>query len=401
MITVTEALAIVQSNTKDFGIEEIPLSDAIGRTLREEIIADRDFPPYDRVTMDGIAISYASFQNGERNFRVAGVAAAGVPKQSLEDPNACLEVMTGAIMPSGVDSVIRYEDLTIIDEMATVNLDEIKFQQNIHFKGSDRKAGDVIIPSGLKISSSEIGVCATVGKHSLKVSKLPKSIIISSGDELVEINEQPLSHQIRRSNVYRLETLLKNYQIPVTTAHLADDFEEIVNFLKEVITQYDLVILSGGVSKGKFDYLPEALNRLGVKKLFHKIQQRPGKPFWFGKYENTATVFAFPGNPVSSFMCAQYYLKSWLNKSTQTTDNQTAYAILNEDVYFKPNLTYFLEVKLHFNAKGQIIATPIKGNGSGDLANLVDADAFIQLPQGKSEFKKGEVYPFITYRSLF
>lgn len=400
MITVEEALSFIENNTRDFGIEEIPLEQGINRILREDIHADRDFPPYDRVTMDGIAINYEQFNAGIRKFKVAGIAAAGSPKTKLDDSSQCLEVMTGSIMPEGVDTVIRYEDITINNGIAVVDIEEINHQQNIHFKGIDRKKGDEILRSGIRISSSEIGVCATVGKAKIKVSRLPKTIIISTGDELVDIDGTPLPHQIRKSNVFGLGTVLKHYDLPVDTAHLLDDYDSIVEKLKTLINDYDLIILSGGVSKGKYDYLPQALEEVGVEKLFHKVKQRPGKPFWFGKYKEKTTVFAFPGNPVSSFMCSQYYLKYWLDKSIQYKPTFLPKAKLGVDVNFMPDLTYFLEVKISVNDQAEIVAEPIKGNGSGDLANLVDADAFIVLPKGRNDYYKDEVFPIFFYREI-
>ena len=221
--------------------------------------------------------------------------------------------------------------------------------------------------------------------------------IISSGDELVNIDQTPLPHQIRRSNVYRLKTVLKHYHIKADMAHLLDDYEAIVEKLRSYLSTYELIILSGGVSKGKFDFLPKALEELEVEKHFHRIAQRPGKPFWFGS-KGKATVFAFPGNPVSSFMCMQQYFKPWLDQSLQLKSEVQPKAVLGTDVNFKPDLTYFLEVKLDYTENGQLIANPVKGNGSGDLANLVDADAFIVLPRGRELFQKGEVHPIIFYR---
>ncbi len=398
MITVEEALEIIRNNARDFGIEEISLDESLGRILREPLIADRDMPPYDRVTMDGIAIRHSEYESGQREFPIAGIAAAGAPKMNLEEKGKCLEVMTGAIMPDGVDTVIPYEMVNIENDVATVTAEVVNHRQNIHFKGLDRKEGDKVVLPGKKLSSVEIGVGATVGAATIKVSRLPKAIIISTGDELVNINETPLAHQIRRSNVYRIKTVLKNYQIGVNTAHLDDDYDQIVSKLRNVLNDYELIILSGGVSKGKFDFLPKALEELGVKKHFHRIKQRPGKPFWFGTAPNGSTVFAFPGNPVSSYMCMQQYFTVWLEESLQVEKTPQPMAVLNGDVTFKPDLTYYLEVKLDYNEKGQLLANPVKGNGSGDLANLVDADAFIILPRGRDEFKKGEVHPLLIYR---
>lgn len=397
MISVEEAHQIIASHARDFGVEEITLENGIGRVLREPIVADRDFPPYDRVTMDGIAIRYEDFEKGTKSFKISGVAAAGSPKMVLTSVNECLEVMTGAIMPDGLDTVIPYEMIRIEEGIANLEVDDIKHQQNIHFKGLDRTKGDIVIRPGKRLSSPEIGVCATVGKATIQVSRSPKTLVISSGDELVEIGENPEVHQIRRSNVYRLKTVLKHYHISVDTAHLMDDYDSIVEKLQTYLDQYELIILSGGVSKGKFDFLPEALEEVGVEKHFHRIAQRPGKPFWFGTKGKT-TVFAFPGNPVSSFMCMQNYFQPWLDECTQAEPEPLPMAVLGADVSFAPDLTYFLEVKLAFSETGELIGMPIKGNGSGDLANLVDADAFIKLPRGKNEFLKGEVYPIIHYR---
>ena len=399
MIDVEDALKIVYGHLGHWGTEKISLDQSLGRILREEIVADRDFPPFNRVTMDGIGLNFDQFERGQRVFEIKGEAPAGGSQKELQDLLSCLEVMTGAIVPIGVDVVVRYEDLEIKEGKAKVLLSNLNRNQNIHFKGSDRRQGTVILSSGKCISASEVGVCATVGRNKVSVSRLPKTLIVSSGDELVNIDQTPLSHQIRRSNVYRIATVLESYKIQPSVMHLNDDFNEIVKKLESQIADYDLILLSGGVSAGKFDYLPEALSVLGVEKLFHKVKQRPGKPFWFGKKDDKL-IFAFPGNPVSSFMCAQQYFKPWLDRSLQSSETRLPWAELVEDVHFKPDLTYFLEVKIIFHPSGKIKAYPVKGNGSGDLANLVDADAFIQLPSGRSDFLKGEVFPFIPYRNL-
>lgn len=398
MITVATALDLIQQQQTDFGTEAIPLHQSVGRVLREDISADRDFPPYNRVTMDGICIRQAAFDQGLRQFAIKGVAAAGSPQTTLQSEEHCLEVMTGAILPQQADIVIRYEDLDIAEGIATVNLEALKTRQNIHEQGEDRQAGSLVIPAGRVISPAEVGVAATVGKAQVLVSRLPKVLIISTGDELVDIDEKPAAHQIRRSNVYRLQTTLQHFGIQAHTAHLQDDLEAIKNALSEFLEQFDVILLSGGVSKGKFDYLPEALAALGVEKLFHKIKQRPGKPFWFGKHPGGTLVFALPGNPVSSFLCTHRYFIPWLRSSLSLQAKTFPMAQLTEAVQFTPDLTYFAQVKLSYSPEGQLLANPIHGNGSGDLANLVDTDAFIQLPRGRDDFHAGERFPVILYR---
>ena len=396
MITVEEAKHIILENTQDFGIEEIPFLEAVGRVLKEDIVADRDFPPFNRVAMDGIAINHRFFEHGIRDFKIEGIQAAGSPQQTLDNAANCYEVMTGAVLPNNTDTVIRYEDVDINTLVATITIDEIKEGQNIHTQGSDKSEGTILIKKNTIISAAEIGVLATVGKVTVKVAKQPKVMIVSTGDELVDVNENPLEHQIRRSNVYTLVSLLNDLKIPAKTAHIADEKQILKENIASFLQEYDVLLFSGAVSKGKFDFLPEVLDELGVKKLFHKVLQRPGKPFWFGTTDN-CNVFAFPGNPVSTFVNCMVYFYQWYKKSVGVSSEEKT-AILVKDVTFKPNLSCFLQVKLT-SENGQVYATPIEGNGSGDLASLVDADGFIKLPRTEEiAFKKGSVFPILTYR---
>lgn len=395
MIDTDRAREILRETVMDFGIELIPLDLSVGRVLREDWVADRQMPPYDRVTMDGIAIRYADYEVGTRIFAIAGVAAAGSPVMEMTGAGNCLEVMTGAILPDGTDTIIRYEDVEIAEgeKQATIAADlSIRAGQNVHGKGSDRPAGAVLCKAGKLIRPAEIGIGATIGKSMVKVSKLPKVVIVSTGDELVEIDQQPLPHQIRKSNVYRMMASLRATGIIAQRRHLNDDMAEIKSTLQTLLKEFDIILLSGGVSKGKFDFLPEALDQVGVKKRFHKIRQRPGKPFWFGQHPNGTTVFAFPGNPVSSYMCHQVYFLPWLRASLGYSIPSLPYAELTAPITFKPDLTYFAQVKIEYDPTGKLLATPVQGNGSGDLANLTDADGFLELPEGKDGYMTGEVY---------
>ncbi len=397
MITVQEATQIILSNTMPLKTQSIPLQDATGRILQENITTDRDLPPFDRVTMDGIAIDYASFQAGQRSFKIESVGAAGAAQTTLNDPKNCIEIMTGAMCPRQADTVIRYEDVEIENGIATIQIDTIRQQQNVHFQGSDRKKDTIVARSGARISPAEIGVAASVGKANLLVSTLPKIQIISTGDELIEVSETPLPHQIRTSNVYTIQAALKQWGIQADRLHLLDDKAQLRTKLTQSIRDYDVLILSGGVSKGKFDFIPEILDELGVKKHFHRIRQRPGKPFWFGRTAETF-VFALPGNPVSSFMCLNRYFRIWLEASLAAAKVAKPRFALAAPVHFKPDLTYFVQVKLQYSSDGNVSAMPIEGNGSGDFANLVNADGFLELERGKDIYEAGEAYDFLAWR---
>ncbi|WP_299522574.1 molybdopterin molybdotransferase MoeA [uncultured Lutibacter sp.] len=396
LITAQEALEIILKTSEDFGTEEVKFLKSLGRTLKEDIVADRDFPPFNRVSMDGIAIDVAAFNNGQRAFKIEGIQAAGSEQLTMQNPTNCIEAMTGAILPKNTNAVIQYELLTIENEIATINLEAVKNLQNVHLKGLDRKLGDILISKNKLISPAEIGVFATVGKTTVKVAKRPKVMIISTGNELVGVCETPEEHQIRRSNVYTLVSLLEKLNIQSETAHISDDKNLLLSKISSFLNDFDVLLFSGAVSKGKFDFIPDVLNELGVKKLFHTVKQRPGKPFWFGK-KGSKTVFAFPGNPVSTFASCLKYFYPWYYKSIGLNFENKNQAILTEDYFFKPDLTYFLQVKIT-KEDGKIFATPITGRGSADLANLVDSDAFLELPDDRSNFTKGEAFPLITYR---
>ncbi len=398
MISVDKATQIVLENPSDFGEETVPLCQAPGRVLREDLGADRDFPPFDRVAMDGIAIRYEVFRAGRRSFSVHGLQAAGAQQMELHDPNGCLEVMTGSVLPLCADTVVRYEDVVVNEGQATLLTNDVRPGQNIHRQGSDRPKGALIVPAGGLISAAEIGVAATIGKTQLKVGRLPALTIISTGNELVEVDQVPLPHQIRKSNVHTLAAAVSSWGLQARLLHLKDDRAEIRKNLAHSLASSDVLMMSGGVSAGKLDYVPEVLEKLGVKKMFHKIAQRPGKPFWFGMSEGNTPVFAFPGNPVSSFLCLHRYFFPWLRQKIGLLPTEPEYARIAEDFTFKPHLTYFLQVKLRVGNDGQIWAEPKKGGGSGDLANLVDTDAFLELPAGQDNFSKGEAFPFFRYK---
>ena len=402
MISVEEALKIILKNTQDFGVEEIPFLESVGRTLKEDILADRDFPPFNRVSMDGIAINQEYFKEGIRDFKIEGVQAAGAEQKTMKVASNCMEVMTGAVLPENTDTVIRYEDIVNENGIATIQIDSITGNQNVHQKGKDRSQGDLLIPKNRIITAAEIGVIATVGKATVKVAKTPKGMIVSTGDELVEVSETPLAHQIRRSNAFTLVSLLERLNIQAETSHITDDKELLKQKISGYLKDYDVLLFSGAVSKGKFDFLPEILEELKVQKLFHRVAQRPGKPFWFGRLVSEETrrdkiVFAFPGNPISTYVNCLVYFYPWFAKSAGFELKEET-VILGKDVSFKPQLTYFLQVRIDVKF-GHLVAFPIKGNGSGDLASLVEADGFIQLPKEQIEFKKGETFSFIRYRN--
>lgn len=399
MINVQQAEDIILSQYQDYGKESIAYQLALGRVLAEDILADRDLPPFDRPTVDGIAIRFTSYEKGNRTFAIKAVQSAGEASVAIDSEDQCIEIMTGAALDSTVDTVIRYEDITVSNGIATINID-IRKGQNIHLKGKDKSAGEVLVKANQVITPAIIGIAASVGKTSLQVKKIPKIIIISTGDEMISPEIAPTAFQLRRSNGITIQSVLEKYKIAADLLHLNDNYNEIKNELIRCIAQYDVLLMSGGVSMGKFDYLPQVCEEVGIEKLFHKIKQRPGKPFWFGKSQNQKLVFAFPGNPVSVFMCLHRYFIPWLEKSLGIPQSSPLYAILGNDIEFPFSLQYFAQVKLQINEQGQLIANIVDTNGSGDFSHLAETDAFVELPLEQNIFRKGEVYKIWKYSFL-
>jgi molybdopterin molybdotransferase len=292
-----------------------------------------------------------------------------------------------------------YENLDLKHGIAHMNTLPKK-GQNIHRRGSDRKKGELVLKENTRIASQDIGILASVGHSEVLVKKLPSIAVISTGDELVEVNKTPLPHQVRTSNAYQLYAALREEGIKPLLLHVADDKDMIRQKLLYAISEMDLLLLSGGVSKGKFDYIPDILEELEVEKIFHKVLQRPGKPFWFGRQKTLGTlIFSFPGNPVSTYICYYRYFRDWLRRSLGLPVMEID-VNLGETIVARGDLTGFIGVKIR-REQGKLVATRTKSNGSGDLCSLAETDGFICLSPREEPYLSGSVVPFIPTRKLF
>ncbi|MFN4087335.1 MAG: molybdopterin molybdotransferase MoeA [Spirosomataceae bacterium] len=390
MISVEQATHIIQSISFPWPTKSIPLPDALGEILAEDILADRDLPPYDRVTMDGIAIDFDRFDPA-RPFRRQTIVRAGEYPASLQNPEDVIEVMTGAMLPPGCNTVIRYED--IIQEEETWKIVPgitIKKGQNIHTKGQDSRPSDVLVPKGTRLHPTAIGIGASVGNDQVLVYQKPSVLIVSSGEEIVPIHQTPEAFQIRSSNSYALSAMLQPWVGKITLLHVPDDPIQMEQMLSLHWT-HDIILLTGGVSAGKYDFVPGILVKLGVQKHLQRVAQKPGKPIWFGTTEKNQAVFALPGNPASSILCTVRYVLPWIQQQFGMAPTQEE-AILSESFHHQLPLTYFLQVTL-FVKDGKTWAIPTPGNGSGDLVNLARVDGFLEIPPGECTFEAGTVFP--------
>lgn len=390
MLTTAEALNRILAAMPELSVESVALRAADGRVLRQVVEAERDQPPFDRVMMDGIAIAHSDFANGLRQFPVQCTQMAGDAAAVLSQ-GKCIEIMTGASLPAHADCVIPVERISVSEGIAILEHGyEAVAQQFIHPRASDHAAGSQLLAPGKRVSAMDIAVIASAGLTHVDVSRSPVVRIISTGNELVAAGQPIEPHQVRLSNGPAIQALLAQHGYPdCEHEHLLDKRAILRERIAGHLNEADVVILSGGVSMGKADFVPEVLAELGVKKHFHRISQRPGKPMWFGSGPDGQAVFALPGNPVSALVCCRHYVIPALASASASTTAAPEFAALAADVTFEPELTCFQPVRLVSNAVGQVLAMPVKTNTSGDFAALSGSDGYVELALEQSQFPAG------------
>lgn len=398
MRSVHEAEQLILRHVIPFSRAEVPLEKAYGCVLQEEVIADRDQPPHNRSTMDGIVIRSSIYSAGRRTFAVEGIIKAGDPPVSLTNPEQCFEIMTGALIPDGCDCVVPVEKVQMVDGEAWLEEETLAPMQNIHAKAADYTKGQVLLKPGTRLTPQRIAIAAAVGKSKIKISVPPSVALIGTGDELVEIDQPVKPFQVRRSNVYTLEAVLHQRGYTSTQRfHIRDDERTLYDSLLSILKKFDILILSGGVSMGKYDFVPAVLEKLGIEVVFHKVKQKPGKPFWFGKQKTGKVVFALPGNPVSTQVCTYRYVLPYLTAAAGAKADPPLFAVLAKDMSVKGELTSFIPVRISPMPDGSLSAAPVTYAGSGDYASLAATDGFIQCDPKPEIYPKGSAVPVFVW----
>ena len=399
MLSYPEALARVLAHAVAPATEVVPLARAVGRVLAEPLRADRDQPPFDRVAMDGVALDHAAYAAGRRAFPVARAQAAGEAPVALADAATCVEVSTGAVLPPGATTVVRYERLR--REGATAYLpDGLTDRGDLHVRGADARRGDELIPPGRRIGIAEVGALASCGAAEVTVRRPPRCAIVGTGSELVAVDAPVLGHQIRASNAAQLHALLTGAGAAPSAHLLPDDPPVLRQRIADLLAGHDLLVVTGGVSRGRRDYLPGVLADCGVERLFHGVAQRPGKPLWAG-HTDGALVLALPGNPLAAIACALAYLGPWLRAALGREVVPDGVAALDREVPARPALTQFSPVRIARGGGGAPVATPVRHAGSGDLASLLRTSGLLVLPAGREgAYAAGEVFPYLPLDSL-
>jgi len=398
MLSVEEASQRIIDAIEPAAAETVPVARASGRVLKQSVVAERDQPPFDRVMMDGIAVRYDEFAAGTRSFAVQSTQHAGDERQSLAAGKA-IEIMTGASLPETADLIVPVERITVNDHGAHIEANyEAKRRQFVHARGSDHRQGTELLKPGTRVTPMDVAIVASAGLAEVDVAKEPTIRVISTGNELVPAGEPIEDHQVRLSNGPAIVAMLASHgYADAQHDHLVDEPALLEARIAGHLEQADVLVLSGGVSMGKADFVPGVLKDLGVDVLFHKITQRPGKPMWFGKGKDGQLVFALPGNPVSTLVCCRQYVVPALKRRDGEVPPAPVFASLTQSVTFKPKLTNFLPVKTVSNATAQLLAMPSPTNTSGDFAGLSGTAGYVVLERDQSVFPAGLIVPFVRW----
>jgi len=393
MIDFREAQKIITSKARSFGSEVIDLEDAEGRILDEEIFSDRDYPPFNRSAMDGYAIKLEDWENGIREFSITETIFAGNSATSQLNTGSCYKIMNGASVPYSANAVIRREDSNETNGKVSFSIEEISLFQNIAQKGEDLKQGSPAIKADTICNASVISTLATLGKTSIRVKKLPRVAFFTTGNEVKPVKSAVNKNQIRNSNEWLVKSLLKNWRIkPELYRHLPDNKEDLFKNIENALS-FDILIMSGGVSAGDADYVPEILQSLGVTKLFHKVAIKPGKPFWCGQMPNGGMVFALPGNPFSTLVTFKLFIETFLSESLKQSISKTLNLPFSGKRIRKSGLDEFFPAKI-IGEPSKIEQVDI--NGSGDIRLGLYAEAIAHHPKENPELTPGTLTSCIT-----
>ncbi|MBC8201125.1 MAG: molybdopterin molybdotransferase MoeA [Planctomycetes bacterium] len=392
--TYNEALNAALTNTvKVSTIESVDLASAARRILAEDIVADRDLPPFNRSQMDGYAVVASEVKSGVK-MRVVGEVAAGATFEGEYAPNTCVSIATGAPVPDCFDAVVQHELTDKGSDVVEFHCDDVKQGKSIHKQGVDAKAEDVLVAEHIKLAPQHIGIAASVGLHEIKVLSKPKVVVITSGDEVIPPEETPLPHQIRNGNNAMVAAVFATLGCDVVDSHHVLDDPEATEaaIAKSLDGHCDLVVTIGGVSAGKRDFFPATFANSGIELAVKGANIQPGKPVIVGKHTN-AVVLGLPGNPVSALVCCCVF--GWpIVRKLQGISPELPWqnAPLATNVQPNPNRRCFRPCQLVDGT----VAVPT-WQGSGDLVHTATTHGLVQLPPSTIELREGEPVSCIAY----
>jgi len=397
MISVEAALEIILSEIKPLGMERVNILSAMGRVLGEDIVADTNNPPWDNSAMDGYAVRAVDTKDASKDQPVTlqiieDLPAGYVAKKSVKRGQT-IRIMTGAPMPNGADAVIMVEETERQEARGKRQevkvFKEAKVGDNVRKAGEDFKKGDIVLRKGMTIRPAEIGMLAAVGKPNVYLYQRPRIAVLSTGDELIEIEETPMNGKIRNSNSYAIAAQIKACGATPIQLGIARDTKKDLKEKLEFGLTADCIVSSGGVSVGDFDFVKDVLKQMGSEMRFWKVAMKPGKPLAFGIIGDKP-AFGLPGNPISSMVAFEQFARPAILKMMGRADifKRPIPALLTRPIKKKPDRMHFVRAVIE-EEKGQFYVTPLEGQGSGILSSMVKANCLIILPENVKDMEKG------------
>jgi len=402
MIELDRARELLFPEVHALDVEQVGLDEAYGRVLRGEVVADRDFPPTDRSAMDGFAVRAADLSEGERVLDVVGESRAGGPSEGVRvERGQAVRIMTGGVLPPGADAVVMVENTRATDSRARVTVaDRAEPGQHIRRRGQDLKEGASVLKPGVPILAPEIAALSSVGALRVPVSRRPVVSVLATGDEIVEPDQKPRSHQLRNSNSPALLAQLRELDIEGRYLGIArDEREDLRRCIREGLAG-DCLLISGGVSVGEYDVVREALDEEGLQVFFHKVAVKPGKPILAGRCGN-CLVLGLPGNPVSTYVGFILFVAPALRLmlGCGQWDNVELTATLEAPLRAKPGRMTFHLARLRAS-DGALLAASAASRGSGDVLSMIHANGLVVTPAGGADLAVGATVPAMLWRDF-
>jgi molybdopterin molybdotransferase len=393
MISVAEAIKIVRERTPTLPAERVALPDALGRVLAQDIIADTDLPPFDRSQMDGYAIRADDLKTAPARLRIVGESAAGKGWHREMHAGEAVRIMTGAPVPDGADSVQQVELTRELDNGDAVEiLESVEFGKSIVKQGSEIKANEIVLRPGTTINPAMMAALASFGYAEVAVGRRPRIAVMATGSELVAVTQKPARDQIRDSNNYSIAAYAQLAGAIVEPLPLTgDETPALKRLITEAAERSDLVVTSGGVSMGVYDFTKTALKELGAETFFERVALRPGKPTVFARLPNGTLVFGLPGNPVSVSVTFNLFTRTSLlaMQGSNQPGLKEEWALLARSIKGSPDRESYLPARLNTDERGYLLAEPLKWGGSSDLVAFALTTALIIVPQSVKTLEPG------------
>ena len=395
MIPVSEAISLVKAQVTLLPAEWVPLTESVGRFLARDVAADSDLPPFDRSQMDGYAVRALDVEQIPQSLKIVGESAAGRGWRGEMQSGEAVRIMTGAPVPKGADSVQQVERTREINNGSHVEiLETAALGRSIVKRGDEIKKGEVVLRAGDRINSAAVAVLASFGYARVEVGKQPRISVLATGSELVPVDEQPGPDQIRDSNNYTIAACARDAGAVVELLPLAgDDTALLKQQIGEAASRSDIVITSGGVSVGAYDFTKTALRELGAEIFFERVRLRPGKPAVFAKLPDGPLFFGLPGNPVSVSVTFNLFSRAAIlaMQGATHTELQSASAVLARTVKGAMERESYLPATLNTDENARLVAEPLKWGGSSDFVAFTRATALIVVPQDTRTLEAGSI----------